>query len=133
MNAEFDGTLSTTKKLVDFDEVGVKVLLLYVPVPKFGKVLFDVAADISVAGLPKLKIGAVLTVEDIFSRDPVLVIEDTIDTIFVGSVVSIVLAGKLVSFVSRIFVADTFNCAGDVFDKTVLDCVSIFALGLDEE
>lgn len=136
MNAELDGALSTTKKLVDFDEVGVKVLLLYVPVPKFGKILFDVATGISVAGLPKVKVGitAVLAVEDTFSKDSVLVTADTIDTIFVGLVVSIVLAVKLVSFVSRIFVAGTFNCVGGVvFGKTASNFVTIFVLGLDEK
>lgn len=136
VNAELDGTLSTIRKLVDLDEVGVKVLLLYVPVPKFGKVLFDVAAGTSMVDLPKVKVGvtAMLAVEDTFSKDSALVTADTIDTIFVGSVVLIVLVVKFVSFASRIFVAGTFNCAGDVvFGKTAFDFVSIFVLGLDEK
>ena len=37
VNAELDGALLTIKKLVDFDEAGVKVLLLYELLLKFGK------------------------------------------------------------------------------------------------
>lgn len=130
VNAVLDGALSITKKL-DFDKVGVKVLLLNVPVPKFGKVLFDVTAGISVTDLPKVKVGIVLAVEDMtFSEDTVLETADTTDTFFVGSVVPVVLMVKFVSFVSRILVA-TFNCAGNVvFGKTASDFASI--LGLDE-
>lgn len=143
-NAELDGALSTTKKLVDFDEVGVNVLLLYVPVPKFGKVLFDVAvgmptsvADLPtlVTGLTKVKVVAELVAKDTnFLKDSVLVTAGAIDTIFVCSVVPIVLVIKVVSFVSRVFVADTFDCADDViFGKAASDFVTIFVLGLDEE
>lgn len=136
-NVELDGALSTIKKLVDFDEVGVKVLLLYVLAPKFGKVLFDVIANVSAAGLPKLNVGAtVLGIEGTtFSEDfAVLVIVDAIDT-FVCFVVSIVLAIKFVFSFARIFVS-TFGCAGDVFGeqlKVASDFVSTFALGLDKE
>lgn len=86
MNAEFDGVLPTIKKFVVFDEVGVvKVLLLYVTVPKFGKILFDVAAGISVVGLPKVKVDvAVLGVEDtIFSKDFVFVTASATGTAFI--------------------------------------------------
>jgi len=125
-----------TKKLIDFEEVGVKILLLYVPVPKFDKVLFDVATDASAAGLPKLKVGvAVLGVEDTtFSKDSVFVTAGAIDTIFVCS--AVVLATKFVSFVLRTPVVGTFNCAVDVVFgklKVVSDFVSTFVLGLDEE
>lgn len=119
-NVELDGVLSTAKKLVDFDEVGVNVLLLNVPVPKFGKMLFDVAAGMptfvpdlptSVVGLfVKVKVDvAELGVEDTtFSKEPVLVTAGAIDATFVCSVVPIVVV-KVVSFISRVFVADTFD------------------------
>jgi len=104
-------------------------------VPKFGKVLFDVAADASAVDLPKLKVGAaVLGVEDTtFSKDSVFVTAGAIDTIFVCS--AVVLATKFVSFVLRASVVGTFNCAGVVFGKlkAVSDFVSTFVLGLDEE
>lgn len=109
---------------------------MYVSAPNFGKVLFDVAASAFAAGLPKVKVGvAVLGVEDTtFFKDSVLVTAGAIDTAFVCSVVPIVLT--LVSFVSRVLVAGTFNCVGDmVFGKlkVVSDFVSTFVLGLDEE
>lgn len=137
-NVELDGDLLTIKKLVDFDEVGVKVL--YVPVPKFGKVLFDIVAGVSAAGLPKLNVGAaVLGIEGTtFSEDPaMLVTADAIDTTFACSVVPIGLAIKFVSFFVRILVVSTFGCVGDVVFgkqlKVVSDFVSTFVLGLDEE
>lgn len=88
-NVDLDGALSAIKKLVDFDEGGVKVLLLYVPMPKFDKVLFDVAAGASAAGLLKLKVGtAILGAEDTISKDfSVLVTAGAIDTTFVCSAV----------------------------------------------
>lgn len=137
-NVELDGVLSTTKKLVGFDEVGVNVLLLYVLVPNFGEVVFDIAAGAFAAGLPKVKVGvAVFGVEDTtFSKDSVLVIAGAIDTTFVCSIVPIVLTLEFISFVSRVFVAGTFNCADDVVFgklKVVSDFVSAFVLGLDEE
>ena len=49
-NAELDSALLTIKKLVDFDEAG-EMLLLYEPVLKFGKLLFDVVAGASIIGL----------------------------------------------------------------------------------
>lgn len=133
-NVELDGALSTTKKL-GFDEVGVNVLLLYVLVPNFGEVVF--AAGAFAAGLPKVKVGvAVFGVEDTtFSKDSVLVIAGAIDTTFVCSIVPI-LTLEFISFVSRVFVADTFNCVDDVVFgklKVVSDFVSAFVLGLDEE
>lgn len=137
-NVELDGVLLTIKKLVDFDEVSEKVLLLYVPVLKFGKLLFDVTAGASITGLLRLKVGAVvLEVEDTtFSKDSAFVTSGANDTTFFCSTVPFVLTTEFVSFVLRILVADTFNCTGDVVFgklKVVFDFVSIFALGLDEE
>lgn len=134
-NAELDGALLTIKKLVDFDETDVKVLLLYEPVLKFGKLLFDVAAGASITGLLWLKVGAVvLGIEDTFSKDSAFVTSGANDTTFFCSAVPFALTTEFVSFVLRILVAGTFNCTGDVFGKLkVVSDFSIFALGLGEE
>lgn len=132
INVELDDAFS--QKLVDVDEVDLKVLLLYVLAPKFGKVLFDVTAGASATGLPKLKVGAaVLGVEDvILSKDFAFVAAGTIDT-FACSAVPLVLPIELVSFVFRVL--GTFNCSDVVFSKlkAVFGVVSTFVLGLDEE
>lgn len=138
VNAELDGALLTIKKLVDFDEAGVKVLLLYELVLKFGKFWFDVAAGASITDLLWLKVGAVvLGVEDMtFSKDSAFVTSGANDTTFFCSAVPFVLTTEFVSFVLRILVAGTFNWAGDVVFgklKVVSNFVSIFALGLGEE
>lgn len=85
-NVELDGVFSTAEKLIDVDgdiivvvAANLKVLLLDILVPKFGNELLGV-----VAGLPKVKVGVVLEVEDIsFGKDSVFAITGVIDTTFV--------------------------------------------------
>lgn len=88
-NAELDGVLATAKKLIDVDgdvvgvvvAANVKVLLLDILVPKFGNELLDVVAV--AFGLPKVKVGVVLGVEDtVFCKDSVFAFTGIIDITF---------------------------------------------------
>lgn len=88
VNAELDGVLATARKLIDVDEdvdvvvvASVKALLDILVVPKFGNKLLDVVTV--VFDLPKVKVGAVLGVEDtVFCKDSVFAITGIIDITF---------------------------------------------------